>query len=195
MLIALTGGIGSGKSTVAEIWHSMGATIVDADQLAREVVAAGSATLEKLSARFGDEVLNSDGSLNRQWLAERIFDNPSLRREVEAVMHPAIQVLAKSRIAAAPSPVIYVVPLLVETDSKLKFDSVVTLAVPEEVRIQRLAAQRGMSRSDSLQRIRAQATDEERNARADLVIDANCSFEQLRTRAEAAFRQLVGTRS
>ncbi|MEY3029197.1 MAG: hypothetical protein RL198_594 [Actinomycetota bacterium] len=173
----------------------MGATIVDADQLAREVVAAGSATLEKLSARFGDEVLNSDGSLNRQWLAERIFDNPSLRREVEAVMHPAIQVLAKSRIAAAPSPVIYVVPLLVETDSKLKFDSVVTLAVPEEVRIQRLAAQRGMSRSDSLQRIRAQATDEERNARADLVIDANCSFEQLRTRAEAAFRQLVGTRS
>ena len=195
MLIALTGGIGSGKSTVAEIWHSMGATIVDADQLAREVVAAGSATLEKLSARFGDEVLNSDGSLNRQWLAERIFDNPSLRREVEAVIHPAIQVLAKSRIAAAPSPVIYVVPLLVETDSKLKFDSVVTLAVPEEVRIQRLAAQRGMSRSDSLQRIRAQATDEERNARADLVIDANCSFEQLRTRAEAAFRQLVGTRS
>jgi dephospho-CoA kinase len=192
MLIALTGGIGSGKSTVANFWRDLGATIIDADLLAREVVAPGSDNLELLVSLVGPELLNSDGSMNRALLADRIFKDSKLRSGVEAIMHPAIKQLARERIAAATSPVVYVVPLLVETEHTLDFDAVVSLAVPEEVRINRLVSQRAMSRSEALARIRAQATDEERARRADLVIDANCSLAELRTKAQAAFKAITG---
>ena len=191
MLIALTGGIGSGKSTVAEIWGGLGATIVDADVLAREVVAPGSITLSRLVELVGRELLNPDGTMNRRLLAERIFGDPILRAAVEGVMHPAIQKLAGERIAEAVGTVVYVIPLLIETDSKLQFDAVVSLAAPEELRISRLVAQRGMERAEALARIRAQATDAQRGERSDVIIDTDCSLDELRLRATQVYQSLI----
>lgn len=190
MLIALTGGIGSGKSTVATQWVELGATEIDADQLAREVVQPGSKGLSQVLDAFGHDLLQADGHLNRAELAKRAFTSDESRKRLEGILHPLIQELAKEKTAAIDGIVVYTIPLLVESNSKLNFDKVVTISCPAEVRIERLI-NRGLSRDEALQRIAAQATDSQREARADVVIDSNCTLEELKTRARETYMELI----
>jgi dephospho-CoA kinase len=187
VLIALTGGIGSGKSTVARRWVELGATEIDADLLAREVVTPGSIGLQKVVEAFGSSVLAADGSLNRSALAQLVFTSDSNRKKLEAILHPLIQDLALERVADLSGVVVYTIPLFVESNSKLKFDKVVAISCDEAVRVQRLVQNRGMTESEARSRVAAQATDQQREAVADLVIDSNCSLEELLQRADAAF--------
>ncbi len=190
MLIALTGGIGSGKSTVAAEWTKLGATEIDADILAREVVKPGSAGLETLVEMLGDEILTADGQLDRSKLASITFTKPEVRAKVEQALHPLIQQLAKAKTEQTEGIVVYTIPLLVETKSPLQFDAVVTISCPESVRLGRLKA-RGMSEQDARNRISAQATDQQREAVADYVLDSNCSLEELKVRAQRLFEEIT----
>jgi len=190
MLIALTGGIGSGKSTVASEWVRLGATEVDADVLAREVVEPGSQGLEALRAKYGSRILDASGDLNRQELAKIIFSSSEEKKSVEAILHPLIRQLAKEKTNNIPGVVVYTIPLLVETSPELQFDKIVTVSCPEDVRKQRLLG-RGMSEADASKRVRSQAIDADRESIADLVIDSNCSLDELLGRARQAYKALT----
>ena len=179
MLIGLTGGIGSGKSTVAKRLVELGATEIDADLLAREVVAPGTEGLEAVAGRFGEDLVNADGSLDRAVLAQRAFSSEENRKALEAILHPLIQRLSRERISQAAGLVVYTIPLLVETDSTLPFDKIVTVSAPEEVRVGRLVQSRGMTETEAKARIAAQASDAQREAIADFVINADCTMEEL----------------
>lgn len=191
MLIGLTGGIGSGKTTVANRWVALGATEIDADKLAREVVDPGSSGLQLVAAKFGEDLIQPDGTLNRALLAQRAFSDPSNRKDLEAILHPLIQALAREKVAGVSGHVVYTIPLLVETNSQLPFDKVVTVSCPEEIRIKRLIESRGMTEPDARARIASQASDAAREARADIVIDSNCSLDELLARADATYRLLT----
>ena len=179
MLIGLTGGIGSGKSTVAKRLVELGATEIDADLLAREVVAPGTEGLEAVAGRFGEDLVNADGSLDRALLAQRAFSSEENRKALETILHPLIQRLSRERISQAAGLVVYTIPLLVETDSTLPFDKIVTVSAPEDVRVERLVQSRGMTETEAKARIAAQASDEQREAIADFVINADCTKEEL----------------
>lgn len=190
MLIGLTGGIGSGKSTVAGRLVELGATEIDADLLAREVVEPGSTGLAMVAERFGSDLVQPDGSLNRALLAERAFSSEVNRKDLEAILHPLIQKLSRERIAQATGVVVYTIPLLVESKSQLPFDKVITVSAPEEVRVKRLVELRGMTEEAALARIRAQASDSEREAIADFIINSDCSLEDLFDRVDAIYAEL-----
>lgn len=191
MLIALTGGIGSGKSTVAAEWVRLGAIEIDADQLAREVVEPGQAGLAALVAEFGDQILDPSGRLDRAGLAKLSFSDPSIRKRVEGILHPLIQELAKERTKGRDASIIvYTIPLFVETSSPLDFDKVVTVNCPEQVRLERLL-KRGMNEEDARRRMAAQASDDQRAAVADLIINSDCPMEVLLERARDAYRVLT----
>ena len=177
-LIGLTGGIASGKSTVATRLVQHGAVGVDADQLAREVVQPGTPGLAAISAEFGSSVLLPDGSLNRPALGAIIFADPIQRKRLNAITHPAVRQLTRDRIAAAAAAdphaiVVYDVPLLAEAQAGglVTFDLVVVVHADAATRIQRMIDLRGLTEAEATQRIGAQATDEERRALADVVID------------------------
>ncbi len=191
MLIALTGGIGSGKSTVAAEWVSLGATEVDADVLAREVVEPGTEGLAQVAKEFGSEVINPDGTLNRAALAGKAFASEEARKKLERILHPLIQGLAAEKISQISGVVVYTIPLLAETRSPLKFDKVVTISCPEDVRVKRLIA-RGLSEDDARRRIAAQASDAEREQKADIVISSDCDKSELIERARRVYRDLNG---
>jgi dephospho-CoA kinase len=191
MLIALTGGIGSGKSTVAAEWVSLGATEVDADVLAREVVEPGTEGLAQVAKEFGSEVINPDGTLNRAALAGKAFASEEARKKLERILHPLIQGLAAEKISQISGVVVYTIPLLAETRSPLKFDKVVTISCPEDVRVKRLIA-RGLSDDDARRRIAAQASDAEREQKADIVISSDCDKGALIERARRVYRDLNG---
>jgi dephospho-CoA kinase len=187
MLIALTGGIGSGKSTVASRWVALGGTEIDADVLARQVVEPGTAGLAEVVRAFGTEVLNENKSLNRSQLAKIIFGSPEKRASLQAILHPLIQAEAKKLISEIEGVIIYTIPLLVETNSPLTFDRIVTVSAPETVRIERLVKDRGMTADEAWSRIEAQATDVERELLADTVIESDCTLVDLQSRADAVF--------
>lgn len=191
MLIALTGGIGSGKSTVAAEWVSLGATEVDADVLAREVVEPGTEGLAQVAKEFGNEVINPDGTLNRAALAGKAFASEEARKKLESILHPLIQRLAAEKISQISGVVVYTIPLLAETKSPLKFDKVVTISCPEDVRVKRLIA-RGLSEDDARRRIAAQASDAEREQKADIVISSDCDKSELIERSRRVYRDLNG---
>lgn len=182
-LIALTGGIGAGKSTVASRFSELGAVVVDADVMARRAVEPGTPALNKLVTTFGDQILRSDGSLNRPKLGALIFSDPSLRLRAEAIIHPAVHELTQSEIRRVTSLdpdaiVVYDVPLLVESANPYTFDHVIVVSAPEDLRIQRLVDIRGMSRDEAAHRVASQASEPERLAVADSVIDSSGSLEQ-----------------
>lgn len=187
MLVALTGGIGSGKSTVAARWVELGATEIDADILAREVVEPGSEGLAQVAAEFGHDLIRSDGTLDRQLLATRAFASPERRRKLEAILHPLIQERAKALTSSIEGLIVYTIPLLVETQSPLQFDRVVTVSCPEAVRVDRLVTLRGLSPEEAMARIRSQATDQERERVSDTVIDSDCTLDELLARADEVF--------
>lgn len=192
MLIGLTGGIASGKTTVANRWAELGAYLIDADVLAREVVAPDSTGLSQIREVFGDGVMQADGSLDRAALAHLIFMDPEKRETLERITHPLIRQLALSRLAdAGDAPVVYVIPLLIETNSQLPFDKIVTVSAPEQLRVDRMVLNRGLSPELAQSRIAAQASDVEREAAADYVIDSNCSMPELLARADAVWAELT----
>lgn len=169
-VIALTGGIGAGKSTVAQFFSELGANVVDADHLARIAIERGSEGFDEVVARFGETIL-ANGDINRKALAEIVFSDPSAKRDLEGIIHPRVQKLfAQALIDNDPATnLIYEIPLLVETDAASKFDFIVTVEADEELRIGRLL-DRGMFISDIKARLANQAPPEARRAIADAVI-------------------------
>ncbi|HEY7854338.1 MAG TPA: dephospho-CoA kinase [Aquiluna sp.] len=191
MLIGLTGGIGSGKSTVAKRLTELGATEIDADVLAREVVAPNTLGIKEVAERFGEDLITADGSLDRALLAQRAFASEGDRKDLEAILHPLIQKLSREKISAASGVVIYTIPLLVETNSSLPFDKIITISAPEQIRIERLMASRGMSEQQAQERIAAQATDAQREAIADYVINSDCSMQELIGQVDRVFAEVT----
>ncbi|MCL2595284.1 MAG: dephospho-CoA kinase [Promicromonosporaceae bacterium] len=175
--IALTGGIGAGKSTTARRLAELGAVVIDHDELAREAVALGSPGLADVVARFGRGVLADDGALNRTVLGERVFDDDAELEALEQIIHPEVRRLAIERQAAAiaadpAAVVVHDIPLLVETGQAGDFGLVLVVHAPAEVRLRRLVTERGMGQEEAHARIAAQATDEQRLAVADVVLDS-----------------------
>ncbi|NYG08360.1 dephospho-CoA kinase [Phycicoccus badiiscoriae] len=168
--VGLTGGIGSGKSTVAQRFSELGAVVIDADRLAREVVAAGSPGLEAVVARFGEGVLDDAGALNRAALGAVVFADEQARRDLEGITHPLIARRTAELVAAAPDDAIVVhdVPLLVEKDYGPGYHLVLVVGADEQTRTKRLTRTRGMTESDARSRIAAQATDPQRRTAADV---------------------------
>lgn len=170
--VGLTGGIGSGKSEVARRLADRGAVIVDADVVAREVVAPGTPGLAGIVREFGAGILAADGSLDRPRLGKVVFGDADARRRLEAIVHPLVRARRAEIVATAPRDAVVVedVPLLVETGLAGEYDLVVVVDAPDDVRLERLEA-RGTPRDDAERRIAAQATRAERLAAADVVID------------------------
>ena len=184
--VAVTGGIGSGKSTVTALLGARGAVVVDADALARDALAPGSEGEREVIALFGEDVVAPDGRLDRAALARRVFGDPEARRQLEGVVHPRVRARLAAAMAQAPpdSVVVYDVPLLVETGEQDQFDVVVVVEASPQVRLQRLE-QRGLERRDAQARMAHQAGDTERRAAADVVIVNDGSLAEL---AEAVDR-------
>ncbi len=196
-LIGLTGGIASGKSTVGKRFAELGAFVVDADQLAREVVEPGTPALAEIERAFGPEVIGPDGSLNRPALGAIIFSDSTKREQLNAITHPAIwkrgNELFAEAVAADPEVIIvYDVPLLAEAaaDRPMKFDTIVVVQAEAATRINRLVELRGMSREEAEGRLRAQASDDERLKLADVVIDSNGSLEHTLRQVDSLWAQL-----
>ena len=198
MQIGLTGGIGSGKSTAAARFAELGALVIDADALAREVVEPGTDGLAAVVAEFGEQVLDADGRLDRPALARLVFGDEAARGRLNAIVHPRVRTRAAGLIAAAPPGTVVVqdVPLLVETEQAGAYDLVVVVEAPEERRVQRLAADRGMSAEDVRARMASQATDEQRRAVADVVLVNDGTPEDLRAKVDALWAdRIAGNRS
>ncbi|QDB79322.1 dephospho-CoA kinase [Georgenia wutianyii] len=189
--IGLTGGIGAGKSTVARELARLGALVVDADAIAREVVAPGTPGLAAVVAEFGDSVLAPDGALDRAALGRVVFADPAARARLEAITHPLIGAESARRTAAAPpgTVVVHDVPLIVERGLAAQYDLVVVVGADEEVRIDRLVRDRGMTREEALARVRAQATDAQRRAVADVWLDNSGTREELLERVRELWRE------
>jgi len=194
-LIGLTGGIASGKSAVASRLAERGAIVVDADALAREVVEPGSPALAQIAKKFGPKVIAADGSLNRAALGALIFPSPKKRAALNAITHPAVAARSHELFAAAAAAdpdaiVIYDVPLLVDAGRADEFDMIVVVNASTATRVSRMIEHRGMTRDEALHRINSQATDTERLAIADVVIDANGTLEETLQQADALWEKL-----
>jgi len=174
-LVGLTGGIAAGKSTVAARWVEQGAVEIDADQLARDVVAPGTQGLAQVAKAFGPGILTLDGALDRAKLGAMVFADPAKRKELEGILHPLVKSLAKSKIDALPenSIAIYNVPLLVEASVDLPFDFVVTVETPAKEQIQRLMKFRGMTEIEATNRVNSQASPAQRANAADVILNSN----------------------
>lgn len=192
--VGLTGGIGSGKSEVTRRLGDRGAVVVDADVIAREVVAVGTPGLAEVVAAFGTEVLAEDGSLDRPRLGRLVFGDDDARRRLEAVVHPRVRARRAEIVAEAPADAVVVedVPLLVEGGLHRDYDLVVVVDAPDEVRLDRLVRLRGMSDEDARARIAAQASRDERLAVADVVIDNGGDLADLDPQVEALWARLTG---
>jgi dephospho-CoA kinase len=190
-LVGLTGGIASGKSTVAAMLSKYDNEIIDADEIAREVVMPGTVGLSKVGAEFGPQILEEDGSLSRAKLAKLVFEDPKKRLTLEGILHPLIRARTLERISQSKSDiVIYIVPLLVEAKVDYPFDLVVTIEAGSENQIKRLVESRGMGTEDATARIAAQATEPERVARADVRIDGALSLTDLETTVSKLWNQI-----
>ncbi len=194
-IVALTGGIAAGKSTVTGVLEELGALVIDADTLAREAVAPGTPGLEAIVRRFGGRVVGVDGSLNRQALADIVFAKPQARQDLEGIVHPIVGELSKIAFARAGAEepdrvLVYAIPLLAESSRQGEFDLVVVVDAPAQERASRLVEHRGLSPAEASARVGSQATDEERLARADIVLDASGTPEQTLARARALYQAL-----
>ena len=180
--VALTGGIGSGKSLVGEILEELGALVIDSDQLAREVIERGSPGYEEVVTAFGDSIL-SEGQIDRSKLAAVVFNAGDLRKKLESIIHPLVREAAEKLARKLPSGAILInqIPLLVESDGAKRFDYVVTVSADEEIRRERLRL-RGLKDYEITQRMAAQVSDSEREKIANYIIRNNGSIDEL-TRA------------
>jgi dephospho-CoA kinase len=198
MLVALTGGIAAGKSTVARMFADCGATIVDADALARDAVAVGSPGLAAVVQEFGPQILTPDEALDRPALGKIVFDDEAARRRLEAIVHPEVARLSAKAFAAAEQErpggvIIYDVPLLVEAGRKAEFDAVVVVEASDIERMNRLRNERGLTEGEAASRLAAQATNEQRRAIADFVVSTENSLDETRHEVESVYGKLLAS--
>ena len=197
LVVGLTGGIGAGKSAVAAMLAARGATIVDTDKIARQVVEPGTPAHAAVVARFGTAVLHPDGTLNRQALADLVFADPEALAALNAIVHPAVRAVVADRVAAEADTdhvVVLVVPLLVESGA-YHVAGVIVVDCAEDVAVARLVERRGMSEADARRRLAAQATRPRRLASADFVIQNDGSWEDLEAEVECAWTWITGLRA
>lgn len=179
-IVALTGGIGSGKSTVAEGFAQQGITIIDADIIARQVVEPGTAALSAIAKRFGPEILNADGTLNRSALRAKIFSSEREKEWLNQLLHPLIHAETRRQLLAAPGPyVMWVIPLLIENSLQSQAQRVLVVDVTREIQLQRTLARDGVSLEQAEKILSAQASREQRLAYADDIIDNSLSQSEL----------------
>ncbi|MGZ4438451.1 MAG: dephospho-CoA kinase [Nocardioides sp.] len=194
MRVGLTGGVASGKSTVSAMLAEQGAVVVDADVLAREVVAKGTEGLAAVVEAFGPQVLTEDGEMDRVKVGSIVFGDEQARRRLEAVIHPRVRARAAEIEAAAPAGalVVHDIPLLVETGQAGSFDAVLVVDVPVETQVDRMVRLRGLSPVEAEARVAAQASREERLAAATYVLDNTGTLDDLRDRVAEVVGELVG---
>jgi dephospho-CoA kinase len=195
-LIALTGGIASGKSTIARRLASRGATVVDADQVVRDVQQPGSPVLAAIADEFGEGMLRPDGSLDRAGLGARVFGDSDAVQRLNAIVHPAVRIESQRQFEEAfradpEAVVVYDVPLLAEARLGEPWDLIVVAHAPADVRLRRLVELRGMDESDAAARIRSQVSDEERLGIADVVIDTAGSLEETLRQTDRLWAELA----
>ena len=193
LLVALTGGVGAGKSTVAAMLADHGAVVIDADDLAREAVAPGSPGLARVLEEFGPDAAAPDGSLDRERMARLVFDDQKARRRLEKIVHPEVARLFAAEVERrrdSDEIVVYAVPLLVERGLAGAFDVVLTVEADEDLRASRVAAQDRMTPEDARRRMAAQVSGDERAAAADVVIDNEGSIEDLERRVGRLWEDL-----
>jgi len=192
--IGLTGGIGSGKSTVAKLLADAGFAIVDADKIAREIMEPGSPVLDDVAAEFGDDLIRADGSLDRGELARRAFVDKQATEKLNSITHPAIRAESERRFAAAEAAgepaVVYDMPLLVELGMNRDMDLTVVVDVDAEERVRRLTSSRGLDEADARARIDQQIDAATRNAAADVIIDNNGDESALKPQVDALVERL-----
>ena len=190
--IGLTGGIGSGKSTVSALLAARGAVVIDADRIAREVVEPGTPGLHAVEQAFGPDVVAADGSLDRPALAAVVFADPEARRRLDGIVHPLVRARAAELADAAPADAVVVhdVPLLVETGQAGSYDLVLVVQADPEARVSRLVL-RGLTEGDARARMAAQATDEQRRAVADVVLDNSGSEQDLAAQVDRFWTERV----
>ncbi len=193
MRVGLTGGIASGKSTVSAILRELGAVVIDADQLARDVVAPGTDGLRQVVEAFGPEVLTADGQMDRPKVGSIVFADPERRQVLEGIIWPLVGARTTALVdAAGPDAlIVHDIPLLVETGQAPLYDAVIVVDVPRELQVERMLRDRGMTEPDAVARIDAQATREERLAVATYVIENTGTLEDLRHRVTEVFKQLL----
>ncbi|HEX6908740.1 MAG TPA: dephospho-CoA kinase [Longimicrobium sp.] len=193
--VGLTGNIAAGKSSVADVWRSLGATVVDADELARRAVEPGTPAHAAIAAEWGTWVLEEGGALDRAALRQIVFADPEARARLEGIVHPAVAALRDEhyRQAQARGDVLVVadIPLLFEVGMADEFDVVVLVDAPEEVRLQRLVSDRGLDADEARRMIAAQMPAELKRARADVVINNTGTRGDLQDRARDVWRDLV----
>jgi dephospho-CoA kinase len=196
LLIGLTGGIGSGKSAVATRLAELGAIVIDADAIAREVVEPGTDGLVQVVAEFGPDVLTATGELDRAALGRLVFADPQRRQALERIIHPRVRARSAEIVSTAPDDAVVVndIPLLVETGQAKNFPLVIVVLAAEDVRVARLVRDRGMTEDDARARIAAQATDEQRREVADIVIVNDGTLDDLRVAVDAAWWDTIRTR-
>lgn len=195
-IIGLTGGIATGKSSVAAMLADLGAKVIDADQLSRDAVIPGSQTLEQIADLFGRQILLPDGSLNRQLLRSLVFSDPAKRMHLEKILHPAIKTLALERIEefklSDTQVVVYMAPLLIESGATDRVDEIWVVTVQEEVQLERLMARDHCSLDEALNIIAAQMPLTEKKRYGLVIIDNSGSLEVTRQQVLAAWQQRTG---
>lgn len=195
LYVGLTGNIASGKSEAATRFAEHGATIVDADILARDAVAVGSAAYARLVARWGPEILQPDGSLDREALRHTVFADKTQLDELNAIVHPGVNKLRRKIVAEArkrgDSVLIYVVPLLFERRLASEFDQIILIDAPKDLRLERLVRLRGISETDAANMIAAQMLAELKRARADFVIENDSSLDRLHEQVDSVWERLT----
>lgn len=196
--IGLTGGIGTGKSRVARLLAQLGAAVIDADQIARRVVEPGGPAYDGVVARFGRGILHPDGTINRRALADIVFSDPAARRDLEALVHPAVRAETDRRIAELaqspePPPAVVVdIPLLFEAGRAGDFDQIWVVYAPDDVAVARAAARDGTDPERVRARMRAQWPIEEKARRADVVIDNSGDWADTEAQVRRAWSRLIG---
>jgi dephospho-CoA kinase len=192
--IAITGGAGSGKSTVARMFAELGAEVLDADQIAREAVAVGEPAWQELRRLYGDDYFKPDGSLNRSKLARRAFADPEERRRLDGVIHPRVAAALQARVAELAGRgvklVLVDVPLLFETGREAAFDRVIVVTAPQNQRIRRLRERDGRGEEEIRGILAAQWPLKDKAARADYVVDNGGALAETRSQVEAIWRRL-----
>jgi dephospho-CoA kinase len=193
MRVGLTGGVASGKSTVAGILAELGAVVIDADALAREVVQAGTPGFERVVAEFGADIVGPDGQLDRPALGRLVFNDEAARKRLEAIVHPLVFERYAELETNAPTDgvVVHDIPLLAESGRAGDFDAVIVVDTPHESQVERMTADRGWTTEDAESRIAAQASREDRLAIATYVVDNTGTLEELRVRVEEIYDQLT----
>ncbi len=194
-VVGLTGGIGSGKSTVAELFLKLGAGLIDADELAREVVEPGQRAWKEIREAFGEDVFHPDQTLNREALGEIIFSDPAARERLNAITHPRIgeeiiKRLEGFRVKAVPV-VLIDAALLIESPATKWIRPVIVVTAPEQERIKRLKKRSGLAEEDAISRIRSQMPDKDRVANADYVLDNSGTLEELEKKVKALWDKIV----